>query len=126
MKKPRPQNANLKPTRLRQPDQHERQPKNIIFGVSPVLEALRANSRRIDKVIIAGGAKEHRLREIFELANQRRLVIDRGSREQLDRITGRGANHQGVAAFIAAADYVDADDILDSLDQNALLLALDG
>jgi 23S rRNA (guanosine2251-2'-O)-methyltransferase len=35
-------------------------------------------------------------------------------------------NHQGVVAFIAAADYVDADEILDELDQNALVLVLDG
>ena len=134
MRKGKPHTANSKPDQYRSPRREssdranrEHQPsKNLIFGVSPVLEALRANSRRIDKVVIANGSKEHRLREIFELAKQRHLLIDRVAREQLDRITGREANHQGVAAFIAASDYVEADEILDSLDQNTLILALDG
>jgi len=133
MKRDKPRNANFKPNKFRPtrqelPQREDRTAptKNIIFGVSPVLEALRADSRRIAKIVIASGSKEHRLREIFDLANQRHLLIDRVSREQLDRITGREVNHQGVAAFIAAADYVDADEILDSLDQNALVLALDG
>ena len=135
MKKFRPRNERSpKPTTIRsskegtpeRPDRNTPSTKNVIFGVSPVLEALRANSRRIGKLVIAGGSKEHRLREILDLAKQRHLVIDRVDREQLDRITGREANHQGVAAFIAAADYVDADEILDGLDQAALILALDG
>jgi 23S rRNA (guanosine2251-2'-O)-methyltransferase len=126
MKRSGPHTANPKPNKVRQADQRERTAKNIIFGVSPVLEALRANSRRIDKIVVASGAKEHRLRDIFAGAKQQHLLIDRVTREQLDRITGRDVNHQGVVAFIAAADYVDADEILDELDQNALVLVLDG
>jgi 23S rRNA (guanosine2251-2'-O)-methyltransferase len=108
---------------VRQPERHV---KNLIFGVSPVLEALRADSRRIDKIVVASGAKEHRLRDIFDLAKQQHLIIDRVTREQLDRITGREVNHQGIAAFTAEAGYVGADEVLNGLDQNALILALDG
>ncbi len=135
MKKSKPHNrSNAKPnkprtSRIERPERverHGRETKNIIFGVSPVLEALRANSRRIDKIVVASGAKEHRLQEIIELAKQQHLIIDSLTREQLERVTGADVNHQGVAAFVAAADYVDADEILDHLAQDALVLALDG
>jgi 23S rRNA (guanosine2251-2'-O)-methyltransferase len=116
-----PKPSKFRPTKREQDRavRREQEPaKNIIFGVSPVLEALRANSRRVEKIVVASGSKTHRLRDIFELARERHLLID--------RITGREVNHQGVAAFIAAADYVEADEILDSLDEAALILALDG
>jgi 23S rRNA (guanosine2251-2'-O)-methyltransferase len=97
-----------------------------IYGVSPVLEALRANSRRIDKIVIAEGAREHRLHEITELARQNNILVNRVSRETLSKIVDENANHQGVVAFTAAADYLSPDEILDGLDENALVVVLDG
>ncbi len=102
------------------------QDSRLIYGVLPVLEALRSNARRIDKVVIAEGAKEHRLNEIFDLARNHGVLIDRMSRESLSRLVGSGANHQGVAAVAAAADYVSADEIFDGVDGEALLVVLDG
>ena len=98
----------------------------LIYGVLPVLEALRANSRRIDKVIIVDGANEHRLNEIFDLARRNGVLIDRVSRENLSRIVGGGANHQGVAAVTSSADYVPAEEIFDGIVGEALLVVLDG
>jgi 23S rRNA (guanosine2251-2'-O)-methyltransferase len=98
----------------------------LIYGVLPVLEALRANSRRIDKILIVDGAKEHRLNEIFDLARKHSILIDRVSRENLSRLVGGGANHQGVAAMTASADYVSADEIFDGINGEALLVVLDG
>ena len=98
----------------------------LIYGVLPVLEALRANSRRIDKILIVDGAKEQRLNEIFDLARRNSILIDRVSRENLSRLVGGGANHQGVAAMTASADYVSVDEIFDSIDGEAILVVLDG
>ena len=109
-----------KDSRLSTPD------SRLLYGVLPVLEALRANSRRIDKVLIVDGAKEHRLNEIFDLARKNSILIDRVSRENLSRLVGGGANHQGVAAITASADYVSADEIFDGIDGEALLVVLDG
>ena len=53
----------------------------LIYGVLPVLEALRAESRRIDKVLIADGAKEHRLSEIIDLCRSRSIAWNRVPRE---------------------------------------------
>ena len=69
----RPGNRNLNPRHEAAPNTEREQRSDLIFGVLPVLEALRANARRVDKVFVAGGAgKEHRLNEIFELARSGR------------------------------------------------------
>ena len=98
---------------------------NIIFGTLPVLEALRSNPQRIDRLIFAEGVREQRLAEIHGLARSAGILVDRFKREKLDRITA-GQNHQGVIAFTAAADYVDADEILENAGEPPLLLLLDG
>ena len=91
-----------------------------------MLEALRANARRVDKVFVAEGAKEHRLNEIFELARSGGVMVDRISRESLSRLVGMGANHQGVAAVSSSADYVLPDEIFEDIGNEALLVVLDG
>ena len=97
------------------------------FGVLPVLEMLRANARRVEKIVIADGAREHRLQEIFDLARTNGVRIDRVPRETLDRLVAPDANHQGVIAFAAAADYVEPEDILESSSDSApLIVILDG
>lgn len=96
-----------------------------IYGVLPVLEALRADHRRIEKVLIATGANERRLAEIIALCRQRSIVCDRVPRDSFSKLLGTEANHQGVAAFTASAEYVDLDEILDPA-ENPLVLLLDG
>lgn len=110
----------------RNDETEERSNANVLFGVLPVLEALRSGSRRIERIMIAEGTREHRLSEIFELARERGLIVDRVSKDRLERMVERGVNHQGVVAVSAAADYVDAHDFLDSLNENALIVVLDG
>src|ERR1041384_2812876 len=73
-----------------------------IYGVLPVLEALRAGARRIDRIVVADGA-----------------------RVALDRLT-HNANHQGVIAVTSAAAYSDADDLLSSISSNTIFILLDG
>ena len=85
----------------------------VIFGVLPVLEALRANPRRIEKILVAEGAREHRLAEIVEISRLNGIQRNTVSREELARSVENGVNHQGIVAFAAAADYTPADEILD-------------
>lgn len=85
-----------------------------IYGVSPVLEALRAGHRPIERITIAEGAGEARLSELLELAHRSRVPVRRAPRAELDRLAA-GANHQGVIASIAAARYYEADELLEAL-----------
>jgi 23S rRNA (guanosine2251-2'-O)-methyltransferase len=117
----------------RKPKFDDRRPKpepsrNVIFGVSPVLEMLRANSRRVEKIMLAEGAREHRIAEIIELAKANHIQFQRVSREVLARSVEPGANHQGVVAVTASADYADADALLEEISnaETPLVLILDG
>lgn len=131
----KPFDRNERPTRERR-DERPREPRdaqreelprrNTIFGVNPVLELLRSGSHRVERILIVDGTREHRLAEINELARSQSVIIDRVERAKLERLTGNEVNHQGVAAVIAAADYADADTILNAAGEDALLLVLDG
>ena len=128
-RRPRPDDASAEPVkkfRPRQDETNRASVDNATFGVLPVLEILRAGSRRIDRIMVAEGVREQRLNEVFDLARTHGIRVDRTQRDKLDKLTGN-ANHQGVVAFTAAADYVDVDEILDaSADHPALIVVLDG
>jgi 23S rRNA (guanosine2251-2'-O)-methyltransferase len=97
-----------------------------VFGVLPVLESLRANARGVEKIYIAEGAREKRLSEIFDLARENGVLINKMTRENLARMVAADVNHQGVVAVKASANYVAADDIFNAIEENALLVVLDG
>lgn len=113
--------------RTQKPELRTQNP-NLIFGVLPVLELLRANPKRVEKILIADGAREKRLSEIFDLAKQNRVMIQRTARENLSKYAVENANHQGVIAFAASAEYMDADELLEEifLKEEPLVLILDG
>ena len=105
----------------------ERRPDStLIYGVLPVLEALRAGGRRVDKIVVAEGTREHRISEIVDLARRSYIVVTFSPRSALEKHAGPGTNHQGVVAFTAAADYSSVDEILDKARAEPLLLILDG
>ena len=85
-----------------------------LYGLLPVLEALRAGSRRIERITLAEGAHESRLHELLELARAAGVVVRRAPRAELQRMAG-GANHQGVVANVAAVAYRDAAELLERL-----------
>jgi 23S rRNA (guanosine2251-2'-O)-methyltransferase len=107
-------------------------PKNIIFGVLPVLEALRAENRRIEKIIAADGAQEKRLAEILFLARQNGVPFQKTARENLSKLVEPGANHQGVIAYVASADYYPTEKLLNEIyekienGENPVIVILDG
>jgi len=103
-----------------------------LYGIGPVVEALRAGTRPIEHITIAEGVQNHRLSELFELANDANVPVRRAPRSSFARIVGSGVNHQGVIANIAAARYRDASELLDAIALRVettdppLVVALDG
>lgn len=102
---------------------------NQIHGLLPVLEALRARRRAINKILITAGANQTRLHELTEAARRAGISIEKRDRRALDELT-RGANHQGVVALLTPAPraqaYVDAATILTTLGTPPLVVLLDG
>ena len=104
---------------------------NLVYGVNPVEEALRAGKRQIESITILETARPDRLKHLLELARTMRIPVHRVPRLDLDRGLG-DVRHQGVVARVAAAKYADADELLDSLAASVgttnppLALGLDG
>ena len=103
---------------------------NLVYGLMPVLETLRAGGRKLEQITIAEGARHERLRELLDLAKQFRVPVHRAPKFALDR-TLPGVTHQGVIARTAAASYRDAGELLDELSSHVgtaappLILGLD-
>jgi 23S rRNA (guanosine2251-2'-O)-methyltransferase len=84
----------------------------IIFGVNPVLEALKGNPRSIEKLFVAEGALSQRVAgDIIELAKEASVKVERVDRERLGRMTDGGV-HQGVAAQVKEFEYVGLEDLI--------------
>lgn len=103
---------------------------NQIYGLLPVLEALRARRRPIHKLLLIEGAQPARFNEVLELARRAGIAIEKRDRRTLDDLTRR-ANHQGIVALCGATGrttYTEAEDLLDALSNNPqpLLVLLDG
>ena len=104
----------------------------VIYGLIPVLETLRAENRKIDKIFIYDGANEKRLFDVTGLAREKGIAFHKISREKLESFVESGANHQGIVAFVASADYADAGKVLDELsekikrNETPLVVVLDG
>src|SRR5215468_5282528 len=75
---------------------------NRVYGLIPVLEALRAGRRNVEHISIAEGVTSNRLHELLELAKQARVPVRRVPRIELERGVGN-ITHQGIVAKIAAA-----------------------
>lgn len=105
--------------------------QDLLYGVNPLLEALRAGERIPAEIVVAEGARDERLRELIELARTRNVTVKRVPRTSIDRAVGN-THHQGVMARVAAAHYADVDDLVSSIatrvgsESEPLVVVLDG
>jgi 23S rRNA (guanosine2251-2'-O)-methyltransferase len=94
----------------------------LIYGINPVLEALRA--KRVTLVRVASRS-DRRLAEILALADEQRLHVRRVGAADLER-AARGGAHQGVVAEIEDASRLDVADLIAGAAAAPLLVVLDG
>ncbi len=93
----------------------------IIYGINPVLEAIKSGRAR--EVRVAERADE-RLQRLLDEAAQNGVRIRRVSREVLDAEAKRGA-HQGVVADVERRAEVTLEDLATGADGPALIVVLD-
>jgi 23S rRNA (guanosine2251-2'-O)-methyltransferase len=84
----------------------------ILSGKNPVLEALRSG-REMNKVWIAEGVKKAGINELLDLAREAGIIVQFVPRNKVDQLTD-GANHQGIAASVAAYRYAELDELFES------------
>jgi len=98
----------------------------VIFGINPVIEALKAGSRSFDYVAVMAGRRDARAQLIFETARDAGVPVRQVSRDQLERLAGTHS-HQGVVAVTSEKQYSDIDSVLDNKrGKHNFLIVLDG
>lgn len=81
----------------------------LLIGRNAVMEAVKSG-RSIDSLLVAKGDRSGSIGVIIGLCREKGIVIKEVDRRKLDAMCG-GANHQGVAAKVAAHTYADVEDI---------------
>lgn len=82
---------------------------NLLIGRNPVTEAIKSG-RTIDKVLMQKDAQGSAI-AIAKQAREAGIRVQYVDKAVLDRLAP-GRPHQGVAAYVAAHDYVDVEDII--------------
>ncbi len=97
----------------------------ILYGLHPVEEALRAGSRQFDHVAIARERHDARLQKIIDACRDAGVRLRLEPRDHLTKMA-KTAAHQGVVAVVRAKTFLEIEDLLAPTTAPRLLLALDG
>lgn len=98
---------------------------SVIFGVNPVIEALRGERRTVERITIATGARIARFDDLMQAARSAGVPVARQPAAALDRTAGT-RNHQGVVAVVGSATYAELDVVLARMAERKLVVLLDG
>jgi 23S rRNA (guanosine2251-2'-O)-methyltransferase len=94
----------------------------IIYGINPVIEALRAGRVKELRVADRGG---DRMKQLLALAAEHGVRVRRVPADVLERDARRGV-HQGVVADVDSVAEYSIDELVRAADGPALLVVLDG
>jgi len=98
---------------------------DLICGINPVVEALSAESRHFDRLLIAKGVRNRRIEEAISRASHKGIPLRFESRETLDRLSG-SIPHQGIIAVVSAKPVMALETLLDQAHKPGLVVVLDG
>src|SRR5262245_65598674 len=94
----------------------------VIYGINPVLEALRAG--RVDAIRFAHRG-DARLSELLDAARKAGITVKRVDAEELERAS-HGGVHQGVVALLHDPEATSVADLVRSASSAARLVARGG
>ena len=99
----------------------------VLYGLHPVEEALKAGRRRFDHVLVAREREDARIERLVALCREAGVRVRQESREQLTQLAQTPA-HQGVVALVRPQEFLSIEDLFAPNPSGAprLLLALDG
>lgn len=96
----------------------------IVFGIHAVEALLRSDSRPVERLHVAQGARPARVERLLGLARSRSITLRFEKNFVLDQMT-HSKSHQGIVAVCGAKKYASLEDLLNSLRHPAFLVALD-
>ena len=101
--------------------------KEILFGINPVLEALKAGRRNFFEVYIVKKKISERLERMLTLSKAKKIPVEWVEPSQLKSLTGTD-QHQGIGASTSCFPLSGLSDIINGIrpdDTNHLLLLID-
>ncbi len=84
---------------------------DVLYGLHPVEEAIRAGGRRLDHVSFAQERRDARLERVADLCRSSGIRMTSEPREQLTRVA-KTDQHQGVVAFLREREFLTIEDLL--------------
>lgn len=106
----------------------------VLYGLHPVEEALRAGRRRFDHVLVANERHDARLERLVAQCREAGVRVRQENREQLT-LMAKTPTHQGVVAFVRPQEFLTIEDLFEpdpaaktgsAVHRARLILALDG
>lgn len=98
----------------------------LIHGFHAVIAKLRHSAEDVKEIFLAEGRQDGRVRDLLKAAEAAGVRVVPVAPARLDGMAA-GQRHQGVVARVAAVQrHLTLDDVLDTLNEPALLLVLDG
>lgn len=99
--------------------------KDIIFGIHPVIEAIKSK-QELNKIMIQRGIEKEHFRELKEALADQDYNIQYVPIQKLNHLTA--GNHQGVVAFVTPIEYQNIEALVDKwveAEKKPCILALD-
>lgn len=103
-----------------------KQEDNLIYGIRPVIETIKAG-KELDKVFIQKGLRGEHFIELYALIKEMSVPVQHVPIEKLNRLTRK--NHQGIVAFVSAVTYQPIEEVVQMVFEKGeipLILILDG
>jgi 23S rRNA (guanosine2251-2'-O)-methyltransferase len=97
----------------------------LLCGIHAVLEALKAEGSRIERLCVERGSRNPRLQEIVDLARRRGVPVSFEEKSWMER-KAEGLRHQGILCYMAEIPLFEAEVLLETASSPGLLLILDG
>lgn len=104
---------------------HNPSDKELIFGIRPVIEAIKAG-KEVEKLLVQKDQHSILIQELLKVARDLKIPISLVPVEKLNSVTRK--NHQGVICFVSPIIYASIDHIISEAFQKGkvpLILVLD-
>jgi 23S rRNA (guanosine2251-2'-O)-methyltransferase len=86
---------------------------DVLYGLHPVEEALRAGTRQIDHIAVARERRDPKMERIVEAARKANIRVTLEPRVQLDK-HAKTDMHQGVVAFLRERKFLALEDLINT------------
>ena len=84
---------------------------DFLYGINPVLEALKASERRCYRVIVEEGKTNPRLKSLVELCHVHRIKVESVSKTEFQK-RYRSYSHQGVIGYFSVKETLELEKLI--------------